>query len=176
MLKVINRLPEAAPAISLLFVLTVVVLAGTPGAAAVTASGDDLLLDRFKVDRSTNLRSGLSQEEIDLLARLVAAEARGESYEGQVAVAAVVLNRIESPLFPSTVKEIVYQPRQFQPVDDGSINIAPTEESYRAVRDALRGRDPSQGALFFFNPAKANSPYLWARPLTVWIGGHRFSR
>src|SRR5690606_18053188 len=107
----------------------------------------------------------LSAEEEELLARLVRAEAEGEPYAGKVAVAAVVLNRLEHPDFPDTVTGIVYQPAQFEPVLNGTINKPARPVDRNAVRDALRGWDPSDGALYFFNPAKTGNAFVWSRPV-----------
>lgn len=119
---------------------------------------------------------GQKNVDINLLARVVSAEARGEPYLGQVAVAAVVLNRIESPEFPNTVAGIVYQPRAFSSVDDGQINMQPTSTAIKAAREAASGVDPSRGALFFFNPAKTRNKYIWSRPQITKIGNHIFTR
>lgn len=118
----------------------------------------------------------LSAEDFDLLARMVHAEAEGEPYAGQVAVAAVILNRLDSPLFPDTVRGVIYQPYQFEPVLNGRINLPAGPLAYRAVQDALNGWDPSYGALYFFNPGKTRNAFLWSRPHTVTIGNHRFAR
>lgn len=116
----------------------------------------------------------ITPAEADLLARLVRAEAQGEPYEGKVAVAAVVLNRVKSHLFPDKIYDVIYQARQFQPVDNGTINLPADEESKRAVADAIAGADPTYGALYFFAPRKVHSPFLSSLPLRVDIGGHRF--
>ena len=110
-----------------------------------------------------------------LMARLVHAEARGEPYEGQVAVAAVLINRIENSDFPNTIFEAVYQPMQFEPVDNGSINLIPNSKAYEAVFAALSGQDPTQGALFFWNPDKVSkTSWVWTRKITSRIGRHVF--
>lgn len=119
---------------------------------------------------------GSKNGDINLLARCVSAEARGEPYKGQVAVAAVILNRIEDPAFPNTIADIVYQPRAFSSVDDGQINLAPTASAMKAAQEAVNGSDPSQGALFFFNPAKTSNKYIWSRPQILQIGNHIFTR
>nr|MBO2507168.1 peptidoglycan-binding protein [Bacillota bacterium] len=123
-----------------------------------------------------NARRALSAADFDLLARMVHAEAEGEPYAGQVAVAAVILNRLDSPLFPDTVRGVIYQPYQFEPVLNGRINLPAGPLAYRAVQDALNGWDPSYGALYFFNPGKTRNAFLWSRPHTVTIGNHRFAR
>ncbi len=111
---------------------------------------------------------------VDLLARLISAEARGEPYEGQVAVGAVVLNRVGHPSFPNSVAEVIYQPGAFSCLDDGQFNEPVAESAYRAARDAMNGWDPSYGAIYYFNPVTATSKWIWARPLIVNIGKHRF--
>jgi len=112
---------------------------------------------------------------VDLLARLIRGEAESEPYVGQVAVGAVVLNRVASPLFPNTLAGVIYQPYQFEVVDNGRINLPPTQESINAAWDAIRGWDPTNGALFFFDPAKTTNAFLWSLPVHVVIGGHRFA-
>ena len=112
--------------------------------------------------------------DVDLLARLISAEARGEPYIGQVAVGAVVLNRVESPAFPATMSGVIYQKGAFSCVDDGQFWKPVADSAYRAARDALNGSDPSGGALYYFNPATATSKWIWSRPLIVTIGNHRF--
>ncbi|MTI60625.1 MAG: cell wall hydrolase [Firmicutes bacterium] len=115
--------------------------------------------------------------EIDMLAKVIYAEARGEAYEGQVAVGAVVINRVKNPGFPDTITDVVYQPGQFTSVSDGQINLRPNDTAYRAARDAINGKDPSRGALFFYNPKTAET--LWwlsTREKTVVIGNHVFAK
>ena len=111
---------------------------------------------------------------LDLLARLISAEARGEPYEGQVAVGAVVLNRVEHPSFPNSIAEVIYQPGAFSCLDDGQFDEPVTESAYRAAQDAMNGWDPSYGAIYYFNPITATSKWIWSRPLIVNIGKHRF--
>ena len=117
---------------------------------------------------------GGSDGNLDLLARLISAEARGEPYEGQVAVGAVVLNRVEHPSFPNSISGVIYQPGAFSCLDDGQFNEPVAESAYRAARDAMNGWDPSYGAIYYFNPATATSKWIWSRPLIVNIGKHRF--
>ena len=111
---------------------------------------------------------------LDLLARLISAEARGEPYEGQVAVGAVVLNRVEHPSFPNSIAEVIYQPGAFSCLDDGQFDEPVAESAYRAAQDAVNGWDPSYGAIYYFNPSTATSKWIWSRPLIVNIGKHRF--
>ena len=122
---------------------------------------------------SSNLNS---QANINLLAHLIHGEARGEPYNGMVAVAAVVLNRIDSPNFPSTIPGVIYQKGAFTAVDDGQINLTPNQTSYNAARDALNGWDPTGGALYYFNPNTATNKWIWSRPMTIVIGKHRFCK
>jgi len=112
----------------------------------------------------------------NLLARCVNAEARGEPYIGQVAVAAVLINRIADPAFPKTIADIVYQPRAFSSVDDGQINLPPSASALRAAQEAVSGADPSGGAVFFFNPDKTKNKYIWSRPQIKKIGSHMFTK
>ena len=114
-------------------------------------------------------------DNLNLLARVVNAEARGEPYEGQVAVAAVMLNRIESPEFPNTLSGVVYQPLAFESVADGQVNLAPDQSSIRAAQAALNGWDPTYGALFFWNPGKPVNPWVWTRETIRTIGNHIFA-
>ena len=118
--------------------------------------------------------SSTQQASVDLLARVISAEARGEPYSGQVAVGAVILNRVEHPSFPNTVAGVVYQPGAFTCMVDGQIDQPVADSAYRAARDALNGADPSGGAIYYFNPSTATSAWIWSRPLIKVIGSHRF--
>ena len=117
---------------------------------------------------------GVNSNEVDLLAKVISAEARGEPYSGQVAVGAVILNRIEHPSFPNTLAGVVYQPGAFTCMVDGQIDKPVAESSVRAAREALNGSDPSGGAIYYFNPNTATSAWIWSRPLITVIGNHRF--
>ncbi|MFW6238399.1 MAG: cell wall hydrolase [Halanaerobiales bacterium] len=119
--------------------------------------------------------SDLSQEDLDLLAGIIHAEARGEPLKGQVAVGAVVLNRLKNPDFPDNIQEIIYQSGQFTSVKDGQINQKPNEIAYKAAKKALEGEDPSQGSLYFYNPRKAESDWLFTLPVNTTIGDHVFA-
>lgn len=112
--------------------------------------------------------------DVKLLARLISAEARGEPYSGQVAVGAVVLNRMKHPSFPNTMSGVIYQSGAFSCLADGQFDQPVADSAYRAARDALNGWDPSGGAIYYFNPATATSSWIWSRPLLVIIGKHRF--
>ncbi len=125
---------------------------------------------------STGKAVGNKNVDTNLLARCVNAEARGEPYLGQVAVAAVILNRIPDPAFPNTIADIVYQPRAFSSVDDGQINLPPSADAMRAAQEAINGSDPSGGAVFFFAPAKTKNKYIWSRPQIKQIGNHIFAK
>lgn len=121
-----------------------------------------------------------SARDIELIAKLVYAEARGEPYSGQVAVAATVLNRLGDPNYPKSIPEIIFQVvdgyYQYSPVLDGQINLTPDETAKRAVMDALNGTDPTGGATTFFNPSKTNDQWVRSRPYITTIGSHVFSK
>ncbi len=116
----------------------------------------------------------LSREEFILLAKLIHAEARGESLAGQIAVGAVVFNRMEDPRFPKTIIKVIYEKDQFSPVTDGSINFPPSEKALLAAELALSGLDPTNGCLYFYNPASAESRWLDGIPRVISIGSHVF--
>lgn len=124
---------------------------------------------------SSGNSSGFSDADIYLLARVIHGEARGESYAGQVAVGAVVLNRIKSASFPNTMSGVIYQKYAFTAVADGQINLTPNETAKKAARDALNGWDPSYGALYYYNPRTATSSWIFSRQTTVIIGNHVFA-
>lgn len=130
----------------------------------------------MSVSGGSGAGSGTSAADHDvaLLARVISAEARGEPYAGQVAVGAVILNRIEHPSFPSTLAGVVYQPGAFSCMDDGQIDQPVAESARRAAQEALNGSDPSGGAIYYFNPDTATSAWIWSRPLITVIGRHRF--
>ncbi|HHY38297.1 MAG TPA: hypothetical protein GX507_05155 [Clostridia bacterium] len=117
-----------------------------------------------------------SEEEYNLLASVIDAEAADEPFEGQVAVGAVIVNRVKSPHFPNTIREVIFQPGQFKVIENGRYKQALTGRGKEAALAALRGEDPSRGALYFFNPRVAKSPFLFKRPVTVEIGSHRFTQ
>ncbi|MCQ2440073.1 MAG: spore cortex-lytic enzyme [Oscillospiraceae bacterium] len=112
--------------------------------------------------------------DVYLLARLISAEARGEPYTGQVAVGAVVLNRVDHPSFPNSISGVIYQQGAFSCLTDGQFNQSVADSAYSAARDALSGWDPTGGAIYYFNPATATSKWIWSRPLLTTIGKHRF--
>lgn len=125
---------------------------------------------------SSSSGSTSSSSNVNLLARLIYGEARGESYTGQVAVGAVVLNRVRSSSFPNTISGVIYQPGAFDVVSDGQINLTPNQTAINAAKDALNGWDPSYGAIYYFNPNTATNKWIWSRPHTVTIGNHRFCK
>lgn len=127
---------------------------------------------------SSNAASGstTSSSDLNLLARLVYAEARGEPYTGQVAVASVVLNRVKNSGFPNTIAGVIYQSGAFSVVNDGQINLTPNSTAKKAAQDAINGWDPSYGAIYYFNPNTATNKWIWSRPVTVVIGNHRFCK
>lgn len=125
-----------------------------------------------------NAKAASYSSNLQLLARAVNGEARGEPYEGQVAVAAVILNRVNHSSFPNTISGVIYQPGAFTAVSDGQINVPISENStvYKACQDALNGWDPSYGAIYYFNPDTATSSWIWSRQLITIIGKHRFCK
>ena len=119
--------------------------------------------------------STYQESEVRILARLVSGEARGEPYVGQVAVAAVVLNRVKSPAFPNTISGVIFQTGAFDAVWDGQFDMEPTENSVRAARDALNGWDPTGGCLYYYNPSTATNSWIWTRQVQLTIGKHAFA-
>src|SRR5690625_4134901 len=125
---------------------------------------------------AVNVPQGYSQNDIQLMANAVFGEARGEPYEGQVAVAAVILNRVKSSTFPNTVAGVIFEPRAFTAVADGQIWLTPNERAKNAVLDAINGWDPSGNAEYYFNPETATSAWIWTRPQIKQIGKHIFCK
>ena len=125
---------------------------------------------------SSSGSSSSNSSNLNLLARVIYGEARGEPYTGQVAVGAVVLNRVRSSSFPNTISGVVYQKGAFDAVSDGQINLTPNSTAKKAAQDALNGWDPSYGAIYYFNPSTATNKWIWSRPMTVTIGRHRFCK
>lgn len=124
----------------------------------------------------TNNGSSYSNSDVTLLARLIYGEARGESYTGQVAVGAVVMNRVKSSSFPNTISGVIYQPYAFTAVIDGQINLSPDATALSAAKEALNGYDPTYGALYYYNPSTATSTWIFSRKTTITIGNHVFAR
>lgn len=125
---------------------------------------------------SSTSTGGYSSSDVYLLAKVIAAEARGEGYTGQVAVGAVVLNRVDSSSFPDTVAGVVYQAGAFSAVRDSNWSVSPDATSRKAAQDALNGWDPSGGALYYYNPAKTSNKWIRTRPVITTIGRHVFCR
>lgn len=137
---------------------------GVAGSATLVAMG---------IDSSSK---GSTNSNVDLLARAISGEARGEPYEGQVAVGAVILNRVDNPNFPNTIAGVIYQKGAFDSVYDGQINMAPTASARKAAQDAINGWDPSGGCIYFFNPATSTSKWIWSREIVKTIGKHHFAK
>ncbi len=137
---------------------------GIAGSATLAAMG---------ISSSSN---SAQNNDVYLLARAINGEARGEPYSGQVAVGAVILNRVKHPSFPSTVAGVIYQPGAFTAVDDGQIDAAMTSSCERAARDALNGWDPTGGAIYYYNPVTATNKWIRSRPIILTIGKHVFCR
>lgn len=131
-------------------------------------------LKALGVTSGSNSYGGYSSSDYDLLARIISAEARGESYLGQVAVGAVILNRIEHPSFPDTLSGVIYQKGAFSCLYDGQFYEAVEDSAYSAARDAINGLDPSGGAIYYYNPSTATSKWIFSRPVITTIGNHRF--
>lgn len=129
-----------------------------------------------KLGISSQSNTGTNSANINLLARVIYGEARGEPYTGMVAVGAVILNRVKNPNFPSTIAGVVYQNGAFDAVADGQVNLTPNQQAYNAARDAMNGWDPSGGAIYYFNPVTATNKWIWSRPMTITIGKHRFCK
>jgi len=148
---------------------------GIVGAATAKAMGMTLGGSSSSSSSSSSGSSGSStNKNLYLLAQLVHGEARGEPYKGKVAVAAVVLNRVNSSSFPNSISGVVYQSGAFSAVDDGQINLAPDESSIKAARDAMNGWDPTGGCLYYYNPAKTSNRWMLSHSVVVTIGEHAF--
>ena len=129
-------------------------------------------------EQNTSYAASSNTSDIQLMARAINGEARGEPYEGQVAVGAVILNRVKSSQFPNTIAGVIYQSGAFTAVADGQINV-PIEEGasvYKAAKDAMNGWDPTGGCIYYFNPDTATNSWIWSRPLVKVIGKHRFCK
>lgn len=118
---------------------------------------------------------GFSQSDVQLLATIISAEARGEPYQGQVAVGAVIMNRVAHPSFPNTLSGVIYQPGAFSCLYDGGVNAAVADSAYTAAREAINGSDPTGGAIYYYNPAKTTNKWIWSRQVIAVIGNHRFA-
>lgn len=140
---------------------------------SATGVADRKTLELIGISSSSSGAS-VSNADLELLARIISAEARGEPYIGQVAVGAVVLNRVESSSFPDSISGVIYQPGAFTAITDGQINEAVTDSARRAARDALNGSDPTGGALYYYNPDKTSNLWIRSRPVITRIGQHLF--
>lgn len=146
------------------------------GLAVDGIAGPKTLAAMGIMNSSNSSSSSTSSSDLNLLARIIYGEARGEPYTGQVAVGAVVLNRVRHSSFPNTIAGVIYQKGAFDAVADGQINYTPNSTAIKAAQDALNGWDPSYGAIYYFNPATATNKWIWSRPSTVTIGNHRFCK
>lgn len=146
------------------------------GITADGVSGSKTLLYLGVAKTKTAGKSTSSKSNLNLLARVVSAESRGEPYKGQVAVAAVILNRTSHPSFPDTVAGVVYRPGAFTCMTDGQFNVAIDSGAYKAAQAALNGWDPSGGAIYYYNPKTAVNNWIRSRPVIVTIGGHVFCK
>ena len=146
---------------------------GVAGPATLKALGMEQT-SQNSGNSQTGSSGGNASGDVALLAKVISAEARGEPYDGQVAVGAVILNRIAHPSFPNTWAGVVYEPGAFTCMVDGQIDQPIASSAYQAARDALNGADPSGGAIYYFNPVTATSAWIWSRPLLTVIGKHRF--
>ena len=135
------------------------------------------LVDNGNVN-NVSIAKSTNTSDIQLMARAINGEARGEPYEGQVAVGAVILNRVKDSRFPNSISGVIYEPGAFTAVSDGQINAALSEGStvYKAAQDALNGWDPTGGCVYYFNPATATNKWIWSRPLVKTIGKHRLCK
>lgn len=118
---------------------------------------------------------GFSESDIQLLAKIISAESRGEPYQGQVAVGAVIMNRISHPSFPNTLSGVIYQEGAFSCLYDGGVNAAVADSAYQAAREAVNGSDPTGGAIYYYNPAKTTNKWIWSRQVIAVIGAHNFA-
>ena len=144
------------------------------GITADGIAGSKTLLYLGLGDSTSSGSGGYSSSDVYLLAKVIAAEARGESYTGQVAVGAVVLNRVAHSSFPDTVAGVIYQKGAFSCVNDSNWSVAPTAESLKAAQDCINGWDPSGGAIYYYNPKTATSKWISSRQVITTIGRHRF--
>lgn len=142
---------------------------GIAGKATLNAMG-------IMTSNSSSSSGGTNSNDLNLLSRVVYSEARGEPYVGQVAVAAIVLNRVSNSAFPNSVAGVVYQSGAFDAVSDGQINLTPDSTARKAAQDAINGWDPTYGCIYYFNPSTATSKWIWSRPQVITIGKHIFCK
>ena len=133
-------------------------------------------LKALGINSSNKTTSTTNNSDLNLLTRLVYGEARGEPYQGMVAVAATVLNRVADSRFPNTIAGVIYQSGAYTCVSDGQINLTPNEQSKKAAQDAINGWDPTYGCIYYFNPSTATSKWIWSRPQVLTIGKHIFCK
>ena len=133
-------------------------------------------LKALGINSSNKTTSTTNNSDLNLLTRLVYGEARGEPYQGMVAVAATVLNRVADSRFPNTIAGVIYQSGAYTCVSDGQINLSPNEQSKKAAQDAINGWDPTYGCIYYFNPSTATSKWIWSRPQVLTIGKHIFCK
>ena len=160
-----RKLKEVIPIVLLVISIILYLSYNTLAAMGITSTST-----------GTSSKSSTGNVDVNLLARVVYGEARGEPYSGQVAVAAVVLNRMKNSGFPNTLSGVIYQPGAFSIVNDGQINLKPNQTAINAAQDAINGWDPTYGSLYYFNPVKTKNAWIWSRPLIVTIGNHRFCK
>lgn len=149
------------------------VVDGIVGNKTLSAMG--ISASKLSSGNTSSGSSNYTSSDVQLLARLIYAEARGESYQGQVAVGAVVLNRVKSSSFPNTISGVIYQPYAFTCVNDGQINLSPNQTAINAAKDAMNGWDPTYGCLYYYNPKVATSSWIYSRKTVVTIGNHVFA-
>ncbi|MEG1524924.1 MAG: spore cortex-lytic enzyme [Clostridia bacterium] len=151
---------------------------GVVGSATVKALGLSLSDNASGPSHSSSNNSSSPSASGDtyLLAKCIYGESRGEPYKGQVAVAAVILNRVESSKFPSSIAGVIYQPGAFSVVNDGQINLAPNDSALKAARDAMNGYDPTGGCVYYYNPDKTSNQWIRSRPIILTIGRHVFCK
>ena len=128
------------------------------------------------VSSGSSSAGSFTSNEVTLLGRLITGEARGESYEGQVAVGGVIMNRLRNPNFPNTIAGVIYQPGAFTAITDGQVNVPVNAQCLKAAKDALNGWDPSGGAIYYYNPAKTTNKWIYSRPVIKRIGNHVFAK
>ena len=139
-----------------------------------TAAALGITLNAVNNSGNSSSGSGTTTNDVYLLAHIIYGEGRGEPYKGQVAIGAVVLNRVKSASFPNTIAGVIYQRGAFDAVSDGQVNLAPDANAVKAARDALNGWDPTNGCLYYYNPATATSKWMLSRPVLLRIGNHAF--
>ncbi len=148
---------------------------GVVGKATYAALGMNDSYNALDKQSKPSTTQNYNSSDLYLMAKAIYAEGRGESYTGQVAIGAVIMNRLRSPQFPNTIAGVIYQKGAFTAVADGQINLEPNQTAYDAARDAMNGWDPTYGALYYYNPAKSTSAWIFSRPTVTVIGKHVFA-